>query len=127
MGAASPFTTAGPVFRRRICRIRRCPASCAWTKPGNCRSARGEPCWAISSFHFVGRKSACINVGGAKVYLLEVEAVIRGAPDQGADGAAARRHIFPACRQELARDKAPAIIEFKECLAMTKAGKVFRS
>ena len=77
-------------------------------------------------FHFVGRKSACIHVGKAKGYPLEVEAVIRGAPDQGADAAAARRHIFPACRQKLARDKAPAIVEFKECLVMTGAGKVFR-
>jgi acyl-CoA synthetase (AMP-forming)/AMP-acid ligase II len=46
--------------------------------------------------------------------------------DQEADPAAARRHIFRACRQRLARYKAPAIVEFKERLDMTGAGKVSR-
>ena len=100
---------------------------------------------------FVGRKSDCINVGGAKVYPLEVEAVIRTVPgvrevlvkgrkssivgelviadvvlDEGADPVAARRSILSECRLRLAPYKAPAIVQFKPCIAVNASSKVVR-
>jgi acyl-coenzyme A synthetase/AMP-(fatty) acid ligase len=106
-------------------------------------------------YHFVGRRSGVINVGGLKVHPEEVEAVInrhpavrmsrvraRRSPITGAivvaevvlngdappaDAAALKADILAGCRSALAPHKAPASLTFVPALAMTAGGKLERA
>ncbi len=105
-------------------------------------------------FHFVGRRSGVINVGGLKVHPEEVEAVInrdarvrmslvkaRRSPITGAivvaevvlTGAAGaepeeglRADLLRRCRDHLPTHKVPATLRFVPHLAVTAAGKLAR-
>jgi len=104
-------------------------------------------------YHFVGRRSGVVNVGGFKVHPEEVEAVIntrpgvrlsrvkgRRNPITGAileaevvlaDGPCAeaadvRRDILDHCRAVLPPFKVPTSIRFVEMLALTAGGKLER-
>lgn len=117
-----------------------------WFATGDLVELRGDRCL------FTGRKSDCIHVGGAKVYPLEVETVIRAVPgvrevlvkgrknaitgelvtaiivlEEGVDPAAARREITTECQRQLARYKAPAIIEFRQRIELTDSHKLSRA
>lgn len=117
----------------------------AWFGTGDLVEVSGDRCV------FVGRRSDCINVGGAKVYPLEVETVIRAVPgvrevlvkgrrnaivgelvtadvvlEEGFDPAVAKKSIAAECRLRLAHYKAPAIVEFKQRLGLTDSYKLSR-
>ena len=103
-------------------------------------------------YHFVGRRSGIINVGGLKVHPEEVEATLnahhsvrasrvfaRKSPIMGAlvfadvvlrDGCAANveseREILAACRERLAPHSVPAGLQFVADLPMTDGGKLAR-
>jgi acyl-coenzyme A synthetase/AMP-(fatty) acid ligase len=107
-------------------------------------------------YHFVGRKSGIINVGGQKVHPEEVEAAInrhpavwaslvraRKNPITGAivaadvvlkdssiqDGgmvAQTEREIIALCRQNIAPHKVPAMIRFVSSLTVSESGKLMR-
>ena len=105
-------------------------------------------------YHFLGRRSGVINVGGAKVQPEEVEAVINthphvsmsrvrarpspllGAiveaeivlrqPGDDADPATLRSAIIAHCRPHLARHKVPASVTFVPDLPLTSGGKLLR-
>ncbi len=105
-------------------------------------------------FHFVGRRSGVINVGGLKVHPEEVEAVInrdrrvrmslvkaRRSPITGAvvvaevvlAGAARgvpedglRAELLRLCREALPAHKVPATLRFVPSLPVTPAGKLAR-
>jgi acyl-CoA synthetase (AMP-forming)/AMP-acid ligase II len=107
-------------------------------------------------FHFMGRASGVINVGGLKAHPEEVEAAInrcpavrmalvkaRRSPIMGAivaadvvladpaqaagePGRAIREAILAVCRASLAAHKVPAVLRFVEDLPMTAGGKLER-
>lgn len=104
-------------------------------------------------YHFLGRRSGVINVGGAKVQPEEVETVInvfpgvsmsrvraRANPILGAvveaeivlradaeiDRAELRRAILAHCRPRLAAHKVPASVKFVDALPITSGGKLVR-
>lgn len=109
-----------------------------------------------SRYHFMGRRSGIINVGGLKVHPEEVEAVINRHPsvqmsrvaarrspitgavvmaeilvrpqlDQGAVGAEAlKREIITACREALPSHKVPAGIRFVSSIDVAASGKLVR-
>ena len=116
-----------------------------WVDTGDLVERRGE------RFHFLGRRSGVINVGGLKIAPEEVEAVInacpgvrmsrvagRASPLLGAlvvaevvlaepgDASAARSAILAHCRAALPPHKAPASIRFVESLQVGPAGKLER-
>lgn len=101
--------------------------------------------------YFVGRRTECINVGGAKVFPADVERVIRSvpgvrevrvhpiasslvgelvgaeiepAPGQPADGL--REAVLIACRRELVKYQVPAVVRVVDRLAINDAGKLAR-
>jgi acyl-coenzyme A synthetase/AMP-(fatty) acid ligase len=103
-------------------------------------------------YHFVGRRSGVINVGGLKAHPEEIEAVINAHPDvtasrvvgrrspitgaivvaelvlkAGTDEAAVRVEVLSACRERLAPYKVPTMIKFTPALAMTAGGKLERA
>jgi acyl-coenzyme A synthetase/AMP-(fatty) acid ligase len=106
-------------------------------------------------YHFVGRRSGVINVGGLKVHPEEVEAVINRHPavrmsrvrgrrspitgaivtaevvlncsDPQADETAIRAEILADCRAALPPFKAPVSLAFLSVLAMTAGGKLERA
>jgi acyl-coenzyme A synthetase/AMP-(fatty) acid ligase len=107
-------------------------------------------------YYFVGRGDGMINVGGAKVYAEEVEAVINGHPRvemslvrtkknpiTGAlvvadvvlksgsgptanDGGELQHDILRLCRETLAAHKVPTAIFFVPALAVAETGKLIR-
>ncbi len=105
-------------------------------------------------YHFLGRRSGVINVGGAKVQPEEVEAVVnlhpgvsmsrvraRPNPILGAvveaevvlragtdatDPAALKKAIIAHCRPRLSGHKVPASVRFVEDLPLTSGGKLVR-
>ena len=105
-------------------------------------------------FHFLGRRSGVINVGGAKVQPEEVEAVVnlhssvsmsrvRARPNpilgavveaevvlragtDAADPAALKKAIIAHCRPRLAGHKVPASVRFVDDLPLTSGGKLVR-
>ncbi|PXW64156.1 fatty acid--CoA ligase family protein [Methylobacterium sp. B4] len=104
-------------------------------------------------YHFLGRRSGVINVGGAKVQPEEVETVInvfpgvsmsrvraRANPILGAvveaeivlradaeiDRAELKRAILAHCRPRLAAHKVPASVKFVDALPITSGGKLVR-
>jgi acyl-CoA synthetase (AMP-forming)/AMP-acid ligase II len=106
-------------------------------------------------YHFRGRQSGVINVGGLKVHPEEVESVInadprvrmsrvhaRRSPITGAvvvaevvlndpDGAASRadevtRELLETCRTKLAKHKVPTMLRLVPALELTPAGKLVR-
>jgi acyl-coenzyme A synthetase/AMP-(fatty) acid ligase len=107
-----------------------------------------------SRYHFVGRRSGVINVGGLKVHPEEVEAVInahpcvsmslvqgRRSPITGAivtadivltgDGRASasedlKREIVDGCRRALSPHKVPAVVRFVPSLEVSASGKLVR-
>jgi acyl-CoA synthetase (AMP-forming)/AMP-acid ligase II len=117
---------------------------------GDLLERRGERCF------FVGRSGGVINVGGAKVYAEEVEAVINGdprvrmarvrarkSPITGAvlvaevvltEQAAAhpaeheriRNSLLERCRDRLQSHKVPTMLSFVAALPLTPAGKLIR-
>ncbi len=117
-----------------------------WVDTGDLVERRGE------RFHFLGRRSGVINVGGLKIAPEEVEAVInacpgvrmsrvvgRTSPLLGAlvtaevvlaspsdDPAGARSLILAHCRERLPPHKTPASIRFVDALAVGAAGKLER-
>ena len=116
-----------------------------WVDTGDLVERRGE------RFHFLGRRSGVINVGGLKISPEEVEAVINACPEVrmsrvsgrpspllGAlvsaevvlsaplDAATARSAILARCRAALPPHKTPASIRFVEALAVGAAGKLER-
>lgn len=101
--------------------------------------------------YFVGRRSECINVGGAKVYPADVERVIRlvegvrevrvhpiassmvgqlvGAEVEPAAGhvpAQVRDAVLAACRRDLVKYQVPAVVKIVERLTVNDAGKIAR-
>ena len=101
--------------------------------------------------YFVGRRTECINVGGAKVFPADVERVIRAVPGVrevrvfpvassivGQLVAAEiepstqpapeelRNAVLAACRRELVKYQVPAQLKFVERLAVNDAGKLAR-
>ncbi len=117
-----------------------------WVDTGDLVERRGE------RFHFLGRRSGIINVGGLKIAPEEVEAVINACPgvrmsrvmgraspllgalvaaevvlaDASGDAASARSAILDHCRAVLPPHKAPASIRFVAALAVSAAGKLER-
>jgi acyl-CoA synthetase (AMP-forming)/AMP-acid ligase II len=117
---------------------------------GDLLERRGERCF------FVGRSGGVINVGGAKVYAEEVEAVINGDPrvrmtrvrarrspitgavlvaevvlteQAAADPAqheAIRQALIARCRDRLQSHKVPTMLSFVAALPLTPAGKLIR-
>lgn len=105
-------------------------------------------------FHFLGRRSGVINVGGAKVQPEEVEAVVnlhssvsmsrvRARPNpilgavveaevvlragtDAADPAALKKSIIAHCRPRLSGHKVPASVRFVDDLPLTSGGKLVR-
>ena len=104
-------------------------------------------------YHFLGRRSGVINVGGAKVQPEEVETVINVFPgvsmsrvraranpilgavveaeivlraDAETDRAELRRAILAHCRPRLAAHKVPASVKFVDALPITSGGKLVR-
>jgi acyl-CoA synthetase (AMP-forming)/AMP-acid ligase II len=104
-------------------------------------------------YHFVGRKSGVINVGGLKVHPEEVEAVINAHPRvrmclvrarrspitgsvvtadivlSGASGNTddvLRHEITGMCRSALPPHKVPAVLRFVPALEMSASGKLVR-
>jgi acyl-CoA synthetase (AMP-forming)/AMP-acid ligase II len=102
-------------------------------------------------FHFAGRASGVINVGGLKIHPEEVEAVINACPgvrlsrvlarrspllgalvaaevvaEPDAEPEALRAAIAARCRAALASHKAPASVRFVDALAMSAGGKLER-
>ena len=105
-------------------------------------------------FHFLGRRSGVINVGGAKVQPEEVEAVVnlhpgvsmsrvRARPNpilgavveaevvlragtDAADPAALKKAIIAHCRPRLSQHKVPASVRFVDDLPLTSGGKLVR-
>ena len=117
-----------------------------WVDTGDLVEQRGD------RFHFLGRRSGVINVGGLKISPEEVEAVInacpgvrmsrvmgRSSPLLGAlvaaevvlseatdDPAGVRGAILAHCRAALPPHKTPASIRFVEALKVGAAGKLER-
>ena len=117
-----------------------------WVDTGDLVERRGE------RFHFLGRRSGVINVGGLKISPEEVEAVINACPgvrmsrvlgraspllgalvaaevvlaDAAGDPAGARGAILAHCRERLPPHKTPASIRFVEALKVGAAGKLER-
>jgi acyl-CoA synthetase (AMP-forming)/AMP-acid ligase II len=117
---------------------------------GDLLEQRGDRCF------FVGRSGGVINVGGAKVYAEEVEAVISGDPrvrmarvrarkspitgavlvaevvltDQAAADSAQhepiRQALIERCRARLQSHKVPTMLSFVAALPLTPAGKLIR-
>ncbi|WP_232629370.1 class I adenylate-forming enzyme family protein [Methylobacterium sp. Leaf118] len=105
-------------------------------------------------YHFLGRRSGVINVGGAKVQPEEVEAVVnlhpgvsmsrvRARPNpilgavveaevvlragtDAADPAALKKAIIAHCRPRLSQHKVPASVRFVDNLPLTSGGKLVR-
>jgi acyl-CoA synthetase (AMP-forming)/AMP-acid ligase II len=102
--------------------------------------------------YFIGRKSETINVGGAKVYPLQVEECIRsveGVETVYVHGIASsltgqlvcaevlaaadfdenslRRNILETCRARLSRQQIPAVIKFRDRLAINSSAKIVRN
>lgn len=104
-------------------------------------------------YHFLGRRSGVINVGGAKVQPEEVETVINVFPgvsmsrvraranpilgavveaevvlraDAETDRAELKRAILAHCRPRLAAHKVPASVKFVDALPITSGGKLVR-
>lgn len=104
-------------------------------------------------YHFLGRRSGVINVGGAKVQPEEVETVINVFPgvsmsrvrarpnpilgavveaevvlraDAGEDRIAIKKAIIAHCRPRLAGHKVPASVTFVDALPITSGGKLVR-
>jgi acyl-coenzyme A synthetase/AMP-(fatty) acid ligase len=104
-------------------------------------------------YHFLGRRSGVINVGGAKVQPEEVETVINVFPavsmsrvrarpnpilgavveaevvlraDADADRPALKKAIIAHCRPRLAGHKVPASVTFVDALPITSGGKLVR-
>jgi acyl-CoA synthetase (AMP-forming)/AMP-acid ligase II len=117
-----------------------------WFATGDLVERRGD------RFHFIGRKTETINIGGAKVYPLQVEECIRtvdgvdavrvyGIPSSitgqlvcaevqagtNVDQEVLRRSILSQCRDRLARQQIPAVIKFNEHLAVNGTGKLLRN
>jgi acyl-CoA synthetase (AMP-forming)/AMP-acid ligase II len=101
--------------------------------------------------YFVGRRSECINVGGAKVYPADVERVIRtvdgvrevrvhpiassmvgqlvGAevePIAGRSPDEVRVAVLSVCRRDLVKYQVPAVVKMVERLTINDAGKIAR-
>ncbi len=116
-----------------------------WVDTGDLVERRGD------RFHFLGRRSGVINVGGLKISPEEVEAVINACPTVrmsrvtgrkssllGAlvtadvvlsapeDRSGAREMILAHCRTVLPPHKTPASIRFVDTLAVSSAGKLER-
>ena len=117
-----------------------------WIDTGDLVERRGD------RFHFLGRRSGIINVGGLKIAPEEVEAVINACPgvrmsrvtgrsspllgalvtaevvldEPAGDPADARDAILAHCRARLAAHKTPASIRFVEALELGAAGKLER-
>jgi acyl-CoA synthetase (AMP-forming)/AMP-acid ligase II len=107
-------------------------------------------------YHFLGRRSGVINVGGLKVHPEEVEAainchpkvhvslvrakknpivgsivvadvVLKGDPiDEIDQSAVLRREILRICRERLAKHKVPATIHFVHSVDVSVTGKLIR-
>ncbi|MDP4022651.1 fatty acid--CoA ligase family protein [Methylobacterium sp. NEAU 140] len=105
-------------------------------------------------YHFLGRRSGVINVGGAKVQPEEVEAVLNvhprvsmsrvrarpnpllgaiveaevvlRAPGAPEEAASLKSAIIAHCRPHLARHKVPASVRFVPDLPLTAGGKLLR-
>jgi acyl-CoA synthetase (AMP-forming)/AMP-acid ligase II len=117
-----------------------------WFATGDLVERRGN------RFYFIGRKSETINIGGAKVYPLQVEECIRtvdgvdavrvyGIPSSitgqlvcaevqagtNVDQEVLRHNILSQCRDRLARQQIPAMIKFNEHLAVNGSGKLLRN
>jgi acyl-coenzyme A synthetase/AMP-(fatty) acid ligase len=117
-----------------------------WVDTGDLVERRGE------RFHFLGRRSGIINVGGLKISPEEVEAVINACPgvrmsrvvgraspllgalvaaevvlaDALSDPAGVRGAILAHCRAALPPHKTPASIRFVDALKVGAAGKLER-
>ncbi len=101
--------------------------------------------------YFVGRRTECINVGGAKVFPADVERVIRAVPGvrevrvhpvasslvgqlvgaeiepaEGQPVEGLREAVLAACRRELVKYQVPAIVRVVDRLAVNDAGKIAR-
>ncbi len=107
-------------------------------------------------YYFIGRQDGTVNVGGLKVHPEEVEAVLNCHPEvsvslvrtqksritgglvvadivlrppqqpDGSDANALQSDILQFCREELARHKVPAAINFVPALAVAESGKLVR-
>ena len=117
-----------------------------WVDTGDLVERRGE------RFHFLGRRSGTISVGGLKISPEEVEAVLNACPevsmsrvsarpnpllgalvsaevvpaDPSCEPAAAKAAILARCRAALPPHKTPASIRFVEALQVGAAGKLER-
>ena len=116
-----------------------------WVDTGDLVERRGE------RFHFVGRRSGVINVGGLKISPEEVEAVINACPGvrmsrvsgraspvlgalvsaevmlaESGEAAVMRAAILAHCRAALPPHKVPASLRIVEALPVGAAGKLER-
>jgi acyl-coenzyme A synthetase/AMP-(fatty) acid ligase len=107
-------------------------------------------------YHFLGRRSGVINVGGSKVYPEEVEGllnrhpavrmscvrsrrssitgalvvadvVLKSTPDADRPQADLEREILALCRQTLPRHKVPVSLRFVPALSVAATGKIARN
>lgn len=117
----------------------------AWFATGDMVRLEGD------RVYFVGRRSECINVGGAKVFPADVERVIRAVPGvrevrvhpiassmvgqlvgaeiealAGHAPAAVRDEVLAACRRELVKYQVPAVVKIVDRLTVNDAGKIAR-
>jgi len=116
-----------------------------WFATGDLVEPRGE------RYHFVGRRSDIINVGGQKVHPLEVERVVRSVPGvgdvkvfarsssiagqlvacdvvplAGADPEVVRMSVVECCNRALSAAQRPRVIQLVEQIALSDAGKTVR-
>jgi long-chain acyl-CoA synthetase len=102
---------------------------------------------AKGNVYLIGRKSLFINCGGYKVNPYEVEQLLEQHPNVGRaavvgadtpygdqrvravvvpDGECSREELIDFCRAGLADYKVPSVIEFRDALPTSAAGKVLR-
>jgi acyl-CoA synthetase (AMP-forming)/AMP-acid ligase II len=117
----------------------------AWIRTGDLVEADGE------RFHFVGRRTELINVGGNKVHPLKVERVVLEVPgvaevriharssslvgqmvacefvaSEGCQADAVKAAILAHCRDRLAPHERPRFVEAVEQVRLSQAGKKTR-
>jgi acyl-CoA synthetase (AMP-forming)/AMP-acid ligase II len=119
--------------------------SAGWMDTGDLVERRGD------RYHFLGRASGAINVGGQKVHPSVVEQVILAVPgvqavrvfaktnpivgalvaaeivaDANHDAVAVKDQVLAACRRLLKRHEVPAVVQFRDRIALSATGKIHR-
>ena len=119
--------------------------SAGWVDTGDVVERRGD------RYHFLGRATGAINVGGQKVHPSVVEQVILAVPgvqavrvfgktnpivgalvaaeivtDANHDAVAVKDQVLAECRRLLKRHEVPAVVQFSDRIALSATGKIHR-